>query len=286
MSELLFQTLAILVGLCLAPLLGGLVAGADRALTARLQGRIGPPLLQPFYDAGKLWTKQPIATNPWQTICAILCLFSAFVAVGLFAAQSDLLAIFFALAACSAFVVIGALSVNSPYGQIGAQRELLQMLAYEPLFLLVVVGVFLKTGSFNIDALLASNRPLLLDAPLLFLAFGFVLTIKFRKSPFDIASSHHAHQEIVRGVYTDYSGPQLALLEIAHWCENAVLLGFCALFWATNLWLGALLAILAYLAEIWVDNVSARLTWRWMLGSVWAAGLALAVVNLLWLQAR
>lgn len=286
MSELLFQTLAILVGLCLAPLLGGFVAGADRILTARLQGRVGPPLLQPFYDAAKLWGKQPIATNPWQTICAILCLFSAFVAVGLFAAQSDLLAIFFALAGCSAFVVIGALSVNSPYGQIGAQRELLQTLAYEPLFLLVIVGVFLKTGSFNIDALLAAKRPLLLDAPLLFVVFGFVLTIKFRKSPFDIASSHHAHQELVRGVYTDYSGRQLALLEIAHWCENAVLLGICALFWGTNLWLGALLAAAAYLAEIWVDNVSARLTWRWMLGSVWAAGLTLAVLNLVWLQAR
>ena len=40
--------------LLLAPLFGGLLAGADRRITARMQGRVGPPLLQPFYDVLKL----------------------------------------------------------------------------------------------------------------------------------------------------------------------------------------------------------------------------------------
>lgn len=286
MSRILLQFLILAGGICIAPLLGGLVAGVDRVLTARLQGRVGPPFLQPFYDVGKLFGKTQMATNIWQALCPVVGLVAAMIAVGLFVLQGDLLVIFFAQAVTAACIVVGALSVSSPYGQIGAQRELLQMLAYEPLYLLVVVGVFLKTGSFNIESVYAFPRPLLLDMPLLFVAFGFVLTIKFRKSPFDIASSHHAHQEIVRGVYTDYSGPHLAILEIAHWYENALLLGLCGLFWATSFWGACLLAIGVYVLEIWVDNVSARLTWRWMLGSAWGVGLTLAVLNLIWLQAR
>ena len=68
----------------------------------------------------------------------------------------------------------------------------------------------------------------------MFIVLGYALTIKLRKSPFDISACHHAHQEVVRGVYTEYSGPYLALIEIAHWYEVILVLGFCALFWATS----------------------------------------------------
>ena len=52
--------------LILAPVLGGLVAGVDRVVTARLQSRMGPPLLQPFYDVGKLWSKVIAPASHWQ----------------------------------------------------------------------------------------------------------------------------------------------------------------------------------------------------------------------------
>jgi len=42
----------------------------------------------------------------------------------------------------------------------------------------------------------------------------YILTIKFRKSPFDLSMSHHAHQEIVRGITTEFSGPALGLIEV------------------------------------------------------------------------
>ncbi len=44
--------------LLLAPIIGGLVSGIDRKLTARMQGRVGPPIFQPFYDVGKLLEKE------------------------------------------------------------------------------------------------------------------------------------------------------------------------------------------------------------------------------------
>ena len=65
-----------------------------------------------------------------------------------------------------------------------------------------------------------------------------------------------------------------------------LLLGLCALFWATS-WVGMILiVVMTYLLEVLIDNVSARMNWRWMLGYVWAMGLALSMVNLVWLYAR
>ena len=44
-----------IVFILVAPVAGGLVMGIDRRITARMQGRYGPPILQPFYDVGKLF---------------------------------------------------------------------------------------------------------------------------------------------------------------------------------------------------------------------------------------
>ena len=276
----------IVAALVSAALLGGLISGADRILTARLQARVGPPVIQPFYDVIKLLGKAQIAVNVWQVFCAFAYLTASAIAVVLFSLGSDLLLILFTQAVGAIFLVVGALSSTSPFSQIGAHRELLQILSYEPLLLLVAVGIFLEIGSFRISAVLAWQAPLLLKLPFLFVALGYALTIKLRKSPFDLSTSHHGHQEIVKGLLTDYSGPFLALIEIGHWFEIVLLLGFCAIFWATH-WAGMILLVaLTYGLEIVIDNVSARMNWRWMLGYVWAMGLTLSVVNLIWIHVR
>lgn len=274
------------VVLMVAPLIGGLIMGMDRILTARLQGRIGPPLFQPFYDVAKLLGKERMVVNVWQAFCAYGYVAASILAVILFFLRSDLLLILFVQAVGAVFLVMGALTSTSPYSQIGAHRELLQILSYEPLLVLVVVGIYLEVHSFRISAALAWDQPLLPKLPFLFVALGYSLTIKLRKSPFDLSSSHHAHQELVKGFLTDYSGPFLALTEIGHWFDVVLLLGFCSLFWATS-WLGMfMLLAVTYLLEIAIDNVSARMNWRWMLGYFWATGLTLCMVNLIWLYVR
>lgn len=105
------------------------------------------------------------------------------------------------------------------------------------------------TGSFMISDIYALDVPLLPHLPFLFIALGYALTIKLAKSPFDIASCHHGHQEIVRGVLTDYSGPQLALLEISHWLDVILLLGLCSLFWHTSITGMVVLLVLTYCAR-------------------------------------
>ena len=278
------EVIAILAALFLAPIIGGLVAGLDRKVTARLQGRYGPPLLQPFYDVLKLFGKEKMIVNYWQIVCAYMYLAANVLTVVLLALQSDLLLIFFVLAVGGVFLVIGALAAESPYSQIGAQRELIQMLTYEPLLILVFVGIYLETGSFKISEIIANyHQPLLISLPLLFVVMGYAFVIKLKKSPFDIATSHHAHQEIVKGVLTEYSGPYLGLIEISHWYETAFILGLCALFWHTNyLWMAVLVAA-TYFGEVLVDNICARLTWRWMLPHAWTGGLIMSFANYFWI---
>ncbi len=271
--------------LVLAPVAGGLIFGMDRVLTARLQARIGPPVLQPFYDVFKLFGKAPMVVNPWQVFCAYVVLVSSALAVLLFFLQSDLLLIFFVLTVGAVFQVIGAMSVPSPYSQIGAQRELIQMLTYEPLLILAFVGIAMKTGSFNIAGIYALDFPLLPSLPLFYLAMCTALTIKLRKSPFDISACHHGHPEIVSGVRTEYSGPHLALLEVAHWLDVILILGICSLFWASSAVGVAVLLLVTYLAEILLDNITARLTWRWMLVYALGGGIVLCLANMLWLYA-
>jgi len=273
----------ILIGLFAAPLMGGLVSGLDRIITARMQGRIGPPLCQPFFDAVKLFGKESMVVNVWQAFCAYAYLAASAIAVVLFFLKSDLLLILFIQAVGAVFVVVGALSSTSPFSQVGAHRELLQILSYEPLLILVISGIYLETGSFKIQAVYNWDQPLILKLPFLFVALGYALTIKLRKSPFDLSTSHHGHQEIVKGVLTDYSGPFLALIEVGHWFDIVLILGFCSLFWSTSLIGMIFLISITYFLEILIDNTTARMNWRWMLSYVWAMGLTLSTVNLIWL---
>ncbi len=264
----------------LTPFAGGLIAGLDRKITARLQGRFGPPVLQPFYDVFKLFGKQGTAINVWQVFCSYAYAVSALLSMILLVLGSDLLLIFFILTMGGAFLVMGALAAPSPYSQVGAHRELVLMLIYEPVLILAFAGIFMVTGSFEASSIWALDRPLLLELPLIFIALTYALTIKLRKSPFDISTSHHMHQELVRGVLTEYSGPFLALVEIGHWFEVVFLLILCGMFWSTS-WVGMAVVIGGtYLLELLLDNVTARLTWRWMLKYVWAVTLLLAVANL------
>ncbi|WP_245589929.1 respiratory chain complex I subunit 1 family protein [Caldanaerobius polysaccharolyticus] len=272
-----------ILALVVLPIIGGLITGVDRKLTARLQGRYGPPILQPFYDFLKLVGKQRQLVNGFQALSACIYFTSSALSLLLFVLKQDLLMIVFVMSIGAVFLVIGALSVKSPYSQVGSQRELLQMLAYEPLLILVIVGMYLVTGSFNISVISSYPLPLIVKLPLIFLVMSIVLGIKLRKSPFDISASEHAHQEIVRGVLTDYSGLYLALVEAAHWYDLMLLLGIIMLFFANNWILGAAVALAYVLFEIFIDNVTARLTIRWMIQFTWIVGLILAVANITWL---
>jgi formate hydrogenlyase subunit 4 len=272
----------LIIYLVAAPLVGGLLAGWDRRVSARMQSRRGPPILQPFYDVLKLWQKQNLAVFPAQNYYVLFYLLLVMFTGALFFAGADLLLVIFALATASFFLVMGAYKASSPYSFIGAERELIQMMAYEPMVLLTAIGMYMVTKTFAVHGIAAQKDGLLVWAlPGVFLGFVFVLQIKFRKSPFDLSSSHHAHQELVRGITTEFSGRTLALIEVAHWYESVFLLGWVYLFFASSPILGVVMALLVYVFVVLVDNVFARLKWQTALSSAWAVTAVLGFGNIL-----
>ena len=111
----------------------------------------------------------------------------------------------------------------------------------------------------------------------------FIMAIKLRKSPFDLSTSHHAHQEIVKGLTTEMAGPTLAVMNIAEYYEMTLMLGLVALFFVNEnpiSWPLALVACLAvYVLELVWDNVSARVKWRTLLDGCWVVTLLTGGLN-------
>ncbi|MBI4835516.1 MAG: NADH-quinone oxidoreductase subunit H [Planctomycetes bacterium] len=275
------QILIAIASILAVPIIGGLLRGFDRKMTARMQSRIGPPILQPFYDVIKLWNKEKNITHKNQLIWAYGYFGFIITSILVFALGRDILMMLFVLVLAGVCLVLGALSIKSPYSHLGGNRELIQMLAYEPMLFLIALAVFLSTGSFNVNVIIASGTPLIYSLPLAFIAMVIVMVIKMRKSPFDISLSHHAHQEIVRGPVTEFSGKYLALIELAEWYEMVLLLAILAMFWAMPFWAGIILALAVYFIVLIIDNVFARLTWPILLKFTWTFGIGLVILNIL-----
>lgn len=277
--------LSIIGAIILTPFVGGLLTGIDRVITARMQGRQGPPVLQPFYDVLKLIQKESIEVNLMHRFYVYISLiFIVFTAVIMLTGGDILLAIF-ALTLGSIFFVLGGYASNSPYSLIGSERELLQMMAYEPMVLLTGIGLYYADKSFFIKDIITASAPAVLQLPGLFLGLLFILTFKLRKSPFDFSMGHHGHQEIVQGITTEYSGRDLAVIEITHWYETVIALTFVFVFFATKAPISYVFAtlacILAYFLEIVIDNGFARTKWQLALNSSWIITAVLGTVNLL-----
>lgn len=285
------MTEAILIALyvVLGPVIGGFLSGVDRKLTARMQGRQGPPVWQSFYDVGKLFSKQVVVVNYVQDfLVGGFFIFVVFTGC-LFFSGGDILLVFFALTLAAIFFMMSACSANSPYSSMGAQRELLQMMAYEPMVLIVAIGFYMSTGSFSVADIIKSDVSNILYLPGIFIGFIFILTIKMRKSPFDLSTSHHAHQEMVKGLTTEISGNILGFVEISHWYENVFLLGVVGLFIINSTWWSIIAAVavclLVYFLEVLIDMVFPRVKWELMLKATWLFTLVAGVLNLIVLSA-
>ena len=275
----------VLAYLILAPFLGALLDGVDRIISARMQRRKGPGLLQPFYDLGKLFSKEMIAVNDVQFLLNLSYLVILMIAGCMLFAGADLLMVLFILSTADMFLIMAASSDSSPYANMGASREMLQMMAYEPLTLLIAVGFYLTTGSFQVSDIIRADTSAVLWMPGLLVGFMFTAAIKFRKSPFDLSTSHHAHQEMVKGLTTEMSGTTLAIMNIAEYYEMVLLFGIFSLFFINSTWWSWIVAILIcgvifFMETLW-DNIIARVKWKTLLYSCWVVTLVAGGVNIL-----
>lgn len=277
-----------IVFVILAPFAGCVLSGIDRKVSARMQGRRGPPISQPWHDVRKLLAKERRTSNRVQDFYVACYLFWIIVTGAMFFAGMDLLLIVFTLTLGETFLVLAAYCSGSPFAQVGAQREIYMAMAYEPMVLIMAVAYYLFTGgedggTFAVQDIFGYGEMAIVPMIGVFVGFLYILTMKLRKSPFDLSMSHHAHQDIVRGVATEFSGRTFAMMEVSHWYESIMLLGMVALFFQNGEWtgvlLGAIIAILAYVLEIWIDNGFARMKWQTALKSGWVVALILGLGN-------
>ncbi len=288
MTEQGIRFIAMLLYIVGAPIIGGLLDGLDRKISARMQGRKGPGILQPFYDVAKLTQKQLLAVNKFQLLMVMSYLFFVILSGVLFFGGFDILMCFFSLSTAAMFLILASTSTHSPFSTIGTHREMAQMMSYEPMELLTAVGFYLATGTFAVSDIVQAKYPAILFAPGFFIGFIFVLTIKFRKSPFDLSTTHHAHQEVVKGVTTEMVGIEYAVTTVTEWYENVFLLGVVALFFINSNPISYLVAAVAVLVvffiEILIDNTSARVKWQLMLKMAWGVTLVTGGLNLFILE--
>ena len=100
------KVVIVLAYLILAPLIGGLLDGLDRIISARMQRRKGPSILQPFYDLGKLFSKQLIAVNNVQLLLNLSYLVILMIAGAMLFSGADLLMVLFILSTADMFLIM------------------------------------------------------------------------------------------------------------------------------------------------------------------------------------
>ena len=281
----MMQAVSVVLYLLLAPFAGALLDGMDRKISARMQGRQGPPLLQPFYDLAKLFSKQMLAVNSVQIFLLLSYLIFLAVSGSLLFAGADILMCLFILSTADMFLVMAASSDSSPFSTLGAGREMIQIMAYEPMTLLLAVGFYLATGSFQVADIIRQPVSAVVTMPGFLVGLMFTMAIKLRKSPFDLSTSHHAHQEMVKGITTEMSGTTLAIMNIAEYYEIVVILGIFFLFFVNSTWWSWIVALticfIVFLMETLWDNISARLKWKTVLYGCWVVTLVAGGVNIL-----
>lgn len=272
--------IVVLILAIFAPIIGGFIYGAERVLRARMQNRMGPPLLQPFYDLFKLSDKRVMFVHSYHASLGVLHFITAWFATALIIFGFDLVLVIFAHLLSSAILVMAGYSTRSIFSHIGSTRELISLLSYEPLFILSAVGFFLLYGSFEVSSFQQDGILPIVSMPLLFIATIVGILIKLKKSPFDAAE---AHQEIIGGAEIEYSGIFYEAVYSAKWLEYLYLYAFVYLFGGGSFIIGLLLCLFVFLVVNLIDNSTSRINYKDMLKIVYKYIFPLAVLNLIFI---
>jgi len=237
------QVFSILIypGLLFIVVFSMLYFGMLRKLAARMQNRIGPPIWQPMLDTIKLFGKesiQPEQAKPGFTLWPIIALASVLVAglltpiaglAGLEVAGGFIVLIYFLMFGGLAIYLAGFSSSN-PFATVGSMRGVLQMVGYEfPFIVSLVVPMLLArtlsplaVNAYQLSAGSGTGLPWIgMLFPLACLAYFVSVLAKAELPPFHVPD---AHQELVTGYSTEYSGFRLAIIELARMVKVFVLI--------------------------------------------------------------
>jgi NADH-quinone oxidoreductase subunit H len=218
-----------------------LFEGIDRKIHARMQRRIGPPIIQPFYDFIKLLFKENIVPetaarsifNAAPSLAAASSIVGAAIPLANLIAKDsiigDLILVMYLLTMSSIMVVIGGSSSGNPYGAVGSSRKIMMLIGYETPLLVSVVSLSIKAGpSLTHYGIILSQIEsgkcfayVYPSSAIAALTFLLCVSAAVGVVPFDIPE---AKTEIIHGPLIEYSGPHLALLKLAKSLTNFSLL--------------------------------------------------------------
>jgi len=213
--------------LAAAPLLRTFI----KKLKARLQNRQGPPLLQGYFDLAKLLRKEPIRseTASWIYVAGPRVYFAAavsattlvpvLVAGAPLEAAGGILLLVGTLALGRFALATAALDTGSPFGGMGASRDMTIAALAEPALMLGLFTSALAGGSLNLGVLvrtLLQQGPSFHPGDLLAFAGLFIIVIaETGRIPVDNPATHLELTMIHEAMVLEYAGPDLALVEWA-----------------------------------------------------------------------
>jgi NADH-quinone oxidoreductase subunit H len=279
----------------------GLIAGwIDRKVTARIQWRVGPPWYQNFVDIVKLLGKETIIPQGAAKLTFLLSPFLGLLSASLVATilgvtvrlplesfAGDLIVVLYLLIIPAISIIIGASSSRNPLASVGASREMKLVLGYELPFILSIIVVIIKSaGTIQIGSILNhqinfGSNLVSWSGILAFMVTIFCMQAKLGFVPFDMSE---AEQEIMAGVFIEYSGLPLAIFKLT----KAILLYtmpllLIILFWGSNLTplalIGKYIALLVII--ILIKNTNPRLRIDQALRFFWGPVTILAVIALI-----
>lgn len=225
LTGLAAEMLHLALMLAAAPLLIGCI----RTLTARLLGRVGPPVMQPWRDLIRLARKQPVlaenasllfAAAPaigFAATLAATALVPSF-ALGMSTAPvSDLLVIAGLLALGRCTLALAGMDVGTAFGGIGASREMTFAVFAEPALILAILTLALLAGSSNLDSVAAVLREgpvgVRVSLGLAMIAMLAVALAENGRIPVDNPATHLELTMVQKAMVLEYSGRDLALIE-------------------------------------------------------------------------
>lgn len=226
--ELLFLYL-IFPGFLFSAVVGLLSCWVDRKVTAKVQWRVGPPLLQPFIDIIKLLGKEVILPRgaykfslfffPLLGLASITLVSTMLWVFNLFPDKTfigDLIVVLYLLMLPSLSLILAGFASKNPLATLGASREMKLILSYELPFILAIFTIVAKSHSIlmgNMVTLQSEQGMYILSASgiISFVVALICIQAKLGFVPFDIAE---AEQEIAGGIIVEYSGVLLAIYKL------------------------------------------------------------------------
>lgn len=237
MSSVFLDIVFFSVSLVLVP---PFLTGVIRKTKARLQNRIGAPLLQPFFDLVKLFRKEETLSNTASWVFRFSAALS--VAVAFYLAivvpwsaprlqfwPCDLFLLLYLFAGMRLFALLAAMDTASPFGAIAASREATLSFLVEPAAILSLTALGVVAQSSDLNVIFASTEHKHLSLWLLSgTAFLLASLVELSRMPIDDPTTHLELTMVHEALILEASGKNLALLEYANSLKLCVLFGISA----------------------------------------------------------